>query len=54
MATANGIASNGEVAVAGIDSDLICLVCHEDYDLEIHIPKVESHSSYIMNPMLLL
>ena len=56
MGNANGIATNveaststtSEAAGETIDPDLSCLICHEDFDLEVHLPKVDTHSNNFM------
>ena len=56
MGNANGIATNveaststtSEAAGETIDPDLSCLICHEDFDLEVHLPKVDTHCNNLM------
>ena len=56
MGNANGIATNVEASTSAtleaagetIDPDLSCLICHEDFDLKDHLPKVDTHCNNLM------
>lgn len=44
MATANGVGANGTSGASATtdpdDLELACMICQEEYDLDVHLPKM--------------